>query len=79
MKQVDEHHWSSVVKGDDRGVYELVGEEAERVKEIHNRLEHLTSEKMVSKLSIPLESSLECFSTKLTKGFGAFGAFIGNY
>ena len=49
VKQVHEHHWSSVVKGDDRGVYELVGEEAERVKEIHNRLEHLTSDKLVSK------------------------------
>ena len=49
VKQVHEHHWSSVVKGDDRGMYELVGEEAERVKEIHNRLEHLTSDKVVSK------------------------------
>ena len=49
VKQVHEHHWSSVVKGDDRGVYELVGEEAERVKQIHNRLEHLTSDKVVSK------------------------------
>ena len=48
VKQTQEHHWSSVVKGDDRGKYELVGEEAERVKEIHNRLEHLTSDKPVS-------------------------------
>lgn len=47
VKQTQEHHWSSVVKGDDRGKYELVGEEAERVKEIHNRLEHLTSDKPV--------------------------------
>ena len=50
VKQVHEHHWSSVVKGDDRGVYELVGEEAERVKEIHSRLEHLTSDKVVSEI-----------------------------
>lgn len=49
VKQVQEHHWSSVVQGDDRGVYELVGEEAQRVEEIHNRLEHLTSDKMVEK------------------------------
>lgn len=58
VKQVHEHHWSSVVKGDDRGMYELVGEEAERVKEIHNRLEHLTSDKVVSKkvvCNFPLE------------------------
>ena len=51
VKQAEEHHWSSVVKGDDRGKYELVGEEAERVKEIHSRLEHLTSDKLVSTLS----------------------------
>lgn len=59
MKQVHEHHWSSVVQGDDRGMYELVGEEAERVKEIHNRLEHLTSDKVVSKkvvCSVPQKS-----------------------
>ena len=48
MKQTQEHHWSSVVRGDERGTYELVGEDAERVKEIHNRLEHLTSDKPVS-------------------------------
>lgn len=48
VKQAQEHHWSSVIKGDDRGTYELVGEEAERVKEIHSRLEHLTSDKIVS-------------------------------
>ena len=48
VKQAQEHHWSSVIKGDDRGMYELVGEEAERVKEIHSRLEHLTSDKIVS-------------------------------
>jgi len=47
VKQAQEHHWSSVVKGDDRGTYVLVGEEAERVKEIHSRLEHLTSDKLV--------------------------------
>lgn len=50
MKQVQEHHWSSVVQGDDRGVYELVGEEAQRVEEIHNRLEHLTSDKLVCEI-----------------------------
>lgn len=65
VKQVHEHHWSSVVQGDDRGVYELVGEEAERVKEIHNRLEHLTSDKMVeksreSKMSFSNEEFEEC-------------------
>lgn len=48
MKQAEEHHWSSVVKGDDRGEYVLIGEEAERVKEIHSRLEHLTSDKLVT-------------------------------
>ena len=53
MKQTQEHHWSSVVRGDERGTYELVGEDAERVKEIHNRLEHLTSDKPVS-LLLPL-------------------------
>ena len=47
IKQVQEHHWSSVVKGDDRGEYELIGEEADRVKEIHKRLEHLSSDKLV--------------------------------
>ncbi|XP_015750055.1 PREDICTED: nudC domain-containing protein 1-like [Acropora digitifera] len=50
MKQTQEHHWSSVVRGDERGTYELVGEDAERVKEIHNRLEHLTSDKPVGDL-----------------------------
>ena len=53
MKQTQEHHWSSVVRGDERGTYKLVGEDAERVKEIHNRLEHLTSDKPVS-LLLPL-------------------------
>ena len=38
-----------MVVDDDRGHYELTGEEAERVKEIHERLEHLTSEKLVKK------------------------------
>ena len=52
VKQAQEHHWSSVVKGDDRGTYVLVGEEAERVKEIHSRLEHLTSDKLVSAIQL---------------------------
>ena len=57
MKQAGEHHWSSVVKGDDRGEYVLIGEEAERVKEIHSRLEHLTSDKLVT-------NSIGCFQSE---------------
>lgn len=67
MKQIHEHHWSSVVKGDDRGVYELVGEEAERVKDIHNRLEHLTSDKMVSKVFNTFRKLFRILSQQLTK------------
>ena len=59
MKQAEEHHWSSVVKGDDRGEYVLIGEEAERVKEIHSRLEHLTSDKLVTNYN-----SIGCFQTE---------------
>ncbi|XP_031560322.1 nudC domain-containing protein 1-like [Actinia tenebrosa] len=47
-KQSTEHHWSSVVAGDTKGKYILQGEEAKRVQEIHERLEHLTSDKLVS-------------------------------
>lgn len=36
------------MKGDDRGKYELVGEEVERVKEIYNRLEYFIFDKLVS-------------------------------
>ena len=54
MKQAEEHHWSSVVKGNDRGEYVLIGEEAERVKEIHSRLEHHTSDKLVSNIIITI-------------------------
>jgi hypothetical protein len=48
QKQSTEHHWSSVVVGDTKGQYIVQGEEAKRVQEIHERLEHLTSDKLVS-------------------------------
>lgn len=37
-----------MVVGDTKGKYILQGEEAKRVQEIHERLEHLTSDKQVS-------------------------------
>ena len=52
QKHVTEHHWSTVVTGDERGRYELVGDEAKRVQDIHERLEHLTSDKLVRNQSL---------------------------
>ena len=58
QKQISEHHWSSVVLGSDMGHYELVGEEAKRVQEIHQHLNHLTSDKLVLVKSSLLFSTL---------------------
>lgn len=47
-----------MVVGDTKGKYILQGEEAKRVQEIHERLEHLTSDKQVSDISSKSDPSI---------------------
>ena len=59
VKQQEEHHWTSVVPGDERGVYSADPAELDRRNEVLKTLDQFTSDKMVS-LTVPdrLEQSI---------------------
>lgn len=45
IKKEEASFWSSVVPGDVKGIHDIEGEEEEKIKQVHEGLSHLTSDK----------------------------------